>query len=225
MKKIIRFFTVLILTTIVFLGSVNSTKPLKAEESVTFTGVAVEVMNLPGQGGLIKDNSIFLKIEEVDESNKPIDGGYTEVAGNNKVEVVFNNKITVTSSDTGSTYRYKITLDHITDDNATVENVEKYFTIKYLGNNKFVASGVIGGNNVQFTINANGYIDPWQNATVYYGDINFKNTSTTENKPANPAPAPAQPQQTPATPSAPARTCQMMDSQLDITGVIQHKRV
>ena len=56
--------------------------------------------------------------------------------------IVFNNKITVTSSDTGSTYRYKITLDHITDDNATVENVEKYFTIKYLGNKVFDISKI-----------------------------------------------------------------------------------
>ncbi len=204
MKKIIRIFTALILTTIVFLGSFNSTKPLKAEESFTFPGVAAYIMNLPGEAGLIKDNSIFLKIEEVDESNKPIPGGYTEVASNNRVEIVFKNVINITSSDIGRTYRYKISLDHITDDNATVENVDKYFTIKYLGDNKFETSGVIGGNNVQFTIQNGDFYDFVKNATVYYGDINFKNTSTTENKPA----APAQPQQKPVAPAVPARTCQ-----------------
>ena len=98
-----------------------------------------------------------------------------------------------------------------------IENKPVYFNTKYLGDKEFEITGSEYGPNFR-TKNNTG-------TTVGYGAVSFRKTSTTENKPANPAPAPAQPQQTPATPSAPARTCQMMDSQLDITGVIQHKRV
>lgn len=83
MKKIIRFFTVLILTTIVFLGSVNSTKPLKAEERFMFPEIEVEFVTSYGEHVYLKDSSITLKIEEVDSNNNVVPGGFTQTATNN----------------------------------------------------------------------------------------------------------------------------------------------